>query len=145
MECLHIISVRTKMLRLNNVVLLLLFQFTKVQSQCDFYTQMLCGDECISNAMFQTCQCGLETMGYEYTKLRHKLSTHVCCNTKPCVNATCIDGIVQEKSKPCNGQCPVHAIRGDKGAFLCETEDFIVCRSEMTMCKGVKMCGLNPE
>ena len=126
------------MLRLNTVLLLLL-QFLKVQSLCDFQTQMLCGDECISNHLSQICQCGLETMGYEYSKLRHKLSTHVCCNTKPCVNATCIDGIVQENTKPCNGQCPIDAFRGDRGPFLCETQDFRVCRPEMTMCRGVKI------
>ena len=125
-----------------NTALLLVLQVLKVQSQCDFQTEMLCGDECIYH--HQSCQCGSQTMSFELSTQKHKLWTHVCCNTQPCQNATCPDGIVQDNSKPCNGLCPIRAMFGDnKGSFLCE--DFNVCRSESTMCRGIKMCGLDPE
>ena len=110
--------------------LLFVSQILEVQSQCNFEDEMLCGDECI--ALSQLCQCGSQSLNMV------NLRSHVCCNTKPCQNATCPDGIVQLRSISCNGQCPIHPTFGD-GTFLCENFNF--CRDESSMCKGMTMCG----
>ena len=115
-----------------NVVLLLILQVLKVQTQCDFNNEMLCGDECISSHFSQLCQCGSQILN------ANDMKTFVCCNTKPCQNATCPDGIVQLQTSMCNGQCPIHPQFGH-GSFLCE--NFNVCRPEDSMCKGITMCG----
>ena len=106
-------------------------QVLEVQSQCNFREEMLCGDECI--ALSQLCQCGSQSLNIV------NLRNYVCCNTKPCQNATCPDGIVQVHSSQCNGNCPVNPTVGGS-AFLCETG---ICRDDGAMCKGFTMCGNN--
>ena len=105
-------------------------QILEVQSQCNFEEEMLCGDECI--ALSQLCQCGTQSLNL------NSLRSYVCCNTNPCQNATCPDGIVQLHSTLCNGQCPTIPVSGS-GSFLCENFNF--CRDEFSMCKGFTTCG----
>ena len=117
-----------------DIALALLFvsQTLEVQSQCNFDKEMLCGDECIPRHVSQFCKCGSQTFGWR------SLLSYVCCNTKPCQNGTCPDGIVQLHSSQCNGQCPINPTIGCS-AFLCE--NFNICRDDALMCKGITMCG----
>lgn len=110
--------------------LLFVSQILGVQSQCNFREEMLCGDECI--AVSQLCQCGSQSLNMV------NLRSYVCCNTTPCQNGTCPDGIAQLHSSQCNGQCPIYPLGGG-GTFLCE--NFNICRDDSAMCKGFTMCG----
>ena len=129
----------------------ILILISKTESKCDFVKEVLCGDECIGKFHYLVngvvtepkCQCGTQALSI------NDLVTYYCCNTLPCQNGTCPDGVVHrltgqpsftDRNLPCHGKCPIGPRNGEL-YFLCHNHDF--CMPESVMCKGTTSCASN--
>ena len=112
----------------------ILLLISTIEAKCNFVTEALCGDECIDKfakivnrtAIEPKCQCGTQALTIDHLK------TYYCCNTLPCQNGICPDGVVHrlsgqssfsDRNLPCHEKCPISPLDGGQN-FLCENHDF---------------------
>ena len=117
------------------VVLLISLNFVVCSRiECDWATQFLCGDQCLS--IGKTCHCGNYNFAY-----KHALS-YYCCQ-KP--NTSCkiwngdiaCQGQVLSLNKPCNGSCRQDA---QVGYTMLPCDDQNECYLGIIACGGKPQC-----